>query len=106
MLLEDEVTVEWKEAAIDGLITRVYGKSTSDAATAKANGAEWTQEKVALTLVLQSARPDLPWKALLAPTFKNGNLLSHANLPVLGKILKVGRIGASSHQTPLIRTDV
>lgn len=40
MLLEDEVTVEWKEAAIDGLITRVYGKSTSDAATAKANGAE------------------------------------------------------------------
>jgi DNA polymerase phi len=90
MLLEDDVKVEWKEAAIDGLITRVYGKSTSDAATAKAHGAEWTQEKVALTLILQAARPDLPWKALLAPTFKNGNLLSHENLPILGKILKVG----------------
>lgn len=90
MLLSKDVTVEWKEDAVDGLITRVYGKSTTDAATAKAHGVEWTQEKVALTLVLQAARPDLPWKALLAPTFKNGNVLSHASLPILGKILKVG----------------
>jgi DNA polymerase phi len=89
MLLDEDVTVEWKEAALDGLITRVYGKSTSDAATAKAHGAEWTQEKVALTLVLQSARPDLPWKALLAPTFKTGSVLSQSSLPILGKILKV-----------------
>ncbi|KAJ9108957.1 hypothetical protein QFC21_000280 [Naganishia friedmannii] len=88
MLLDDDVTVEWKEAALDGLITRVYGKSTSDAATAKAHGAEWTQEKVALTLVLQSARPNLPWKALLAPTFKTGSVLSQSSLPILGKILK------------------
>ncbi|KAJ9097366.1 hypothetical protein QFC19_006834 [Naganishia cerealis] len=88
MLLADDVTVEWKEAALDGLVTRVYGKSTSDAATAKAHGVEWTQEKVALTLVLQSARADLPWKALLAPTFKNGSVLSQSSLPVLGKILK------------------
>lgn len=91
MLLDENVKVDWKEEAVDGLITRVYGKSTSDAATAKAHGVEWTQEKVALTLVLQSARPDLPWKALLAPTFKNGNVLSHASLPIIGKILKVGQ---------------
>jgi DNA polymerase phi len=91
MLLDENVQVDWKEEAVDGLITRVYGKSTSDAATAKAHGVEWTQEKVALTLVLQAARPDLPWKALLAPTFKNGNVLSHASLPILGKILKVSQ---------------
>lgn len=103
MLLADSVKVEWKEAAIDGLITRVYGKSTSDAATAKAHGAEWTQEKVALTLILQSARPDLPWKALLAPTFKNGNLLSHSNLPVLGKILKVSQLELVPYKTALIQ---
>ncbi|GHJ85594.1 hypothetical protein NliqN6_1996 [Naganishia liquefaciens] len=100
MLLKDDVTVEWKEAAIDGLITRVYGKPTSDAFTAKSHGAEWTQEKVALTLVLQSARPKLMWKALLAPTFKNGNLLSHANLPVLGKILKETNDAVDSSAQP------
>lgn len=104
MLLDENVTVEWKEAALDGLITRVYGKSTSDAATAKAHGAEWTQEKVALTLVLQSARPDLPWKALLAPTFKTGSVLSQSSLPILGKILKVRLLPRTGHVCILIST--
>ncbi|KAL7419801.1 DNA-directed DNA polymerase [Cryptotrichosporon argae] len=48
----------------------------------------WTQDKVALVIVLQEARPELDWKALLAPTFKYPSILAAGNLVTLGRILK------------------
>lgn len=73
--------MSWKEQAIQAVVDRVYGK-------AGAGAMPWTQEQVALTLLLQSHRPDLDWKSLLSPAFKNGNVLAVTNLHVLSRILK------------------
>lgn len=82
--------VEWKDAAISAVLQRVYGTDGKphEETAKKARGMEWTQEKAALTLVLQNSHPELPWKVLLAPTFKNGSILSSGNLSTLGKLLK------------------
>lgn len=73
---------EWKEDGLEYLVSSVYEDAKS-----------WTPEKVALTLVLQAARPSLDWKALTAPTFKYQPLLNNHNLAVLGRILKEGGAG-------------
>lgn len=84
-----ETSVAWKEDAIKALLRRIYGTTgENDEPSSKPRGMEWTQEKAALTLILQDVRPDSPWKVLLAPTFRNGSLLSGSNLSTLGKILK------------------
>lgn len=77
--------VAWKEQAIQAVVDRVYGKA---AAGGGVGAMPWTQEKVALTLLLQSHRPDFDWKSLLAPAFKNGDVLAATNLHTLSRILK------------------
>ncbi|KAI9056874.1 hypothetical protein FKP32DRAFT_1598752 [Trametes sanguinea] len=69
--------VSWKEEAVDATISAVYSEVKV-----------WTPEKVALTLKLQAAYPSRDWKKLLAPTFKNPDLLSTGNLATLARILK------------------
>lgn len=70
--------VEWKEAAVQSLLNKVYEEDST-----------WTPEKVALSVELAAVKAD--WKALLAPTFKHAPLLCSQNLPALGRILKDGR---------------
>ncbi|EIW60756.1 DNA-directed DNA polymerase [Trametes versicolor FP-101664 SS1] len=69
--------VSWKGEAVDATISALYSETKA-----------WTPEKVALTLKLQAAYPSREWKKLLAPTFKNPDLLSTGNLSTLARILK------------------
>ncbi|KAI0637371.1 DNA polymerase phi-domain-containing protein [Trametes polyzona] len=69
--------VSWKDEAVDATISAIYSELKA-----------WTPEKVALTLKLQAAYPSRDWKKLLAPTFKNPDLLSTGNLTTLARILK------------------
>ena len=81
--------VSWKNEAVEATISAVYTEVKA-----------WTPEKVALTLKLQAAYPSRDWKKLLAPTFKNADLLSTGNLATLARILKVPQRyenGVSSH---------
>ncbi|WVR03854.1 hypothetical protein IAU60_000851 [Kwoniella sp. DSM 27419] len=73
-LLESEV--EWKDEALQGVAKNVFGDKA------------WTQEKVALVLLLEDKVPQLDWKAYLAPTFKHTPLLNSHNLVTLGRVLK------------------
>jgi len=50
----------------------------------------WSTEKLALVLKLQDYYPKHDWKALLSPIFKNIDILSTGNLPIISRILKVG----------------
>lgn len=78
--------VSWKGEAVDATISAIYSETKA-----------WTPEKVALTLKLQAAYPSREWKQLLAPTFKNPDLLSTGNLLTLARILKVRYLGASQN---------
>ncbi|KAI0350071.1 hypothetical protein OH77DRAFT_1100919 [Trametes cingulata] len=69
--------VSWKDEAVDATFAAIYSEAKA-----------WTPEKVALTLKLQAAYPSRDWKKLLAPTFKNPDLLSTGNLSTLARILK------------------
>lgn len=68
--------VAWKSQAVEALVERVYGDKS------------WSQEKVALTLLLEQHGSKLEWKTLLQPTFKHTPLLHSSNLIILGKLLK------------------
>lgn len=106
--------VEWSEEAVKAILRRVYGydeKEEQTAGSRKGKGMDWTEEKVALSVVLQQARPvcdvaaqcvvarkadrvrmgmqEMDWKTIFAPSFQKGNILSSSNLSLLGKILKV-----------------
>lgn len=70
--------VPWKDEAISWLSKTIYGEQPV-----------WTSEKVALTIKLQGLAPSLSWKQVLAPTFKDGNLLSSKNVPIVARILRV-----------------
>ncbi|KAF8911087.1 DNA polymerase phi-domain-containing protein [Gymnopilus junonius] len=67
----------WKQNAVDSTLDLLFVKNTT-----------WSTEKVAIALKLQDFHPQRDWKALLAPTFKNPDLLSSANLPSISRILK------------------
>ncbi|KAG9226432.1 hypothetical protein CCMSSC00406_0003311 [Pleurotus cornucopiae] len=69
--------VPWKKEAV---------KSTIDKLLAEQQ--HWSPEKIALALKLQTQYPAHDWKALLAPTFKNPQLLSNANLLNIARIMK------------------
>ncbi|KAF9500999.1 hypothetical protein BDN71DRAFT_1381267 [Pleurotus eryngii] len=69
--------IPWKEEAV---------KSTIDKLLAEQH--HWSPEKIALALKLQTQYPAHDWKALLAPTFKNPQLLSNANLLNIARIMK------------------
>jgi DNA polymerase phi len=71
--------VEWEKEAMQWTLDTVYGG---------AHAAEWTPDKLALTVCLQELEPSQPWKDLLAPTFRNSSLLSSPNLIAIGRVLK------------------
>lgn len=54
-LLNSEVT--WREDAVKALLQRMYGTTGDDESSKKHRGMEWTQDKAAMTLILQEARP-------------------------------------------------
>jgi DNA polymerase phi len=73
-----ESDVPWKGEAIDHTINTIFiGDST------------WSPEKVAMALKLQNLYPDKDWRTLMAPSFKNPDLLCTGNLAALARILKV-----------------
>ena len=71
-------TTPWKEDGFQYFLETVYEKDPL-----------WSPEKVALTLKIQSAKPDIDWRKYTAPTFSNPELLSTSNLHALAQILKV-----------------
>ncbi|WVF67165.1 hypothetical protein IAT40_001911 [Kwoniella sp. CBS 6097] len=73
-LLESEV--EWKDAALEEVVKDVLGEQG------------WTQEKVALVLLLEDKVKTIDWKTYFAPTFKYTPLLNSHNLVTLGRVLK------------------
>ncbi|KZV92838.1 hypothetical protein EXIGLDRAFT_613837 [Exidia glandulosa HHB12029] len=80
--------VAWRDSAAK----RAVKKSFADETGAK----EWTQENVALALHAQKGFPDLKWKKLLSPTFKDANILSTGHLATLAKIFKDGSVDQDS----------
>ncbi|KAL1709805.1 DNA polymerase phi-domain-containing protein, partial [Schizophyllum commune] len=84
-------SVPWKDAARDWTAGQIYTERE-----------DWSPEKVAITLKMQKLYPELGWKKLLSPVFKNKDsaaknpdsasksvdLLSNANLPVIARIIK------------------
>ncbi|KAL1748073.1 DNA polymerase phi-domain-containing protein [Schizophyllum fasciatum] len=81
--------VQWKDAARDWTVEQIF-KERED----------WSPEKVAISLKLQRLYPSLPWKKLLAPAFKNPDLLSNANLPVIARIIKDTRDDEDEDEVP------
>ncbi|EMD34453.1 hypothetical protein CERSUDRAFT_55542 [Gelatoporia subvermispora B] len=69
--------IAWKDEALEATIQAVYTENKG-----------WTPEKIALTLKLQELAPEQDWRKLLAPTFKQPELLSTGNLATLAKIIK------------------
>ncbi|KAH7910650.1 DNA polymerase phi-domain-containing protein [Hygrophoropsis aurantiaca] len=67
----------WKEDALRGSIEVLC-----------VNQIVWTQERVAITLKLQSLVPEYNWKKILLPIFREPDLLNYVNFPSLGRILK------------------
>lgn len=68
-------TVEWRDEAIQEVLQKVQEEKL------------WTQEKLALVLLLQS-ETSLDLKDCLSPTFRHTPLLASGNLSTLAKILK------------------
>ncbi|KAG8686023.1 DNA-directed DNA polymerase, partial [Ceratobasidium sp. 395] len=79
LLYSTQPEVEWKKAAIEWTSETVY---------AGAHAAEWTPDKIALTICFQELDSSQPWKELLAPVFRSTWLLSSSNLPAIARILK------------------
>lgn len=73
-----ESSVAWKDEAFERALVLIFRTNTY-----------WSTEKVALALKLKDYQPEADWKSLLAPVFKNGNIMSSANLSTLARILKV-----------------
>ncbi|KAF9566303.1 hypothetical protein CPC08DRAFT_114924 [Agrocybe pediades] len=72
-----ESDATWKDTAVERCLQILYVDNTI-----------WSTEKVAMALKLQDLYPRRDWKALLSPTFKNGDILSSGNLSTLSRILK------------------
>jgi DNA polymerase phi len=72
----EQSSVSWKEAALEWTISSILSK-------------EWSPEKVALVLKLQTYHPDYPWDESLKPTFKTADLLATSSLSTLAQILRV-----------------
>lgn len=70
--------VAWKDEAFEKAVVLLFKTNTY-----------WSTEKVALALKLQDYQSQADWKTLLAPVFKNGDIMSSANLSSLARILKV-----------------
>ncbi|KAF9053534.1 hypothetical protein BDZ89DRAFT_1056125 [Hymenopellis radicata] len=70
-------TVSWKEDAFQYVFEVIYQTD-----------AQWSPEKVAVTLSLQDMQPDKDWRQFTAPTFTNPDVLSTSNLHNLAQILK------------------
>jgi DNA polymerase phi len=71
-------SVDWKDKAVEWMAETIYTEKVA-----------WTPEKLALTVVLQRVTQSLSWKKLLAPTFKDSDVLSSRNVPIVAKILRV-----------------
>jgi DNA polymerase phi len=69
--------VEWKDEALTW-VTEVFAEDKA-----------WSPEKVGVALTMQGLGVEKDWKILLAPTFKNGDILSSGSLSNLAKILRV-----------------
>ncbi|KAJ2917228.1 hypothetical protein MD484_g3188, partial [Candolleomyces efflorescens] len=85
----DGSEVAWKEESVDFLLDQLFVSITL-----------WSPEKFALTLKLQDLYPERDWSKLVAPTFKNPNLLSSSNLQTLSRILKESSIDEEGHKDP------
>ncbi|EJD46060.1 hypothetical protein AURDEDRAFT_63592 [Auricularia subglabra TFB-10046 SS5] len=70
--------VDWRDKAVKHVLKDIF-----------AEGKEWTPEKVALALQAQKWFPEVKWKKMVAPTFKDANLLSTGHLSTISKIFKV-----------------
>ncbi|KAF9009405.1 DNA polymerase phi-domain-containing protein [Cyathus striatus] len=74
-LHQSEIT--WKDDAIKHTIELLFKEKDV-----------WTAEKIALIVKLQKFFPELDWRKVLVPPFKNPDVLSTANLQILARILK------------------
>jgi DNA polymerase phi len=67
----------WKAEVMDEFVKTVFEEDKS-----------WSPEKLAAGLKLRALRPNSNWKGVLAPTFKNPDILASVNLQTMAKILK------------------
>ncbi|EJU05480.1 hypothetical protein DACRYDRAFT_98198 [Dacryopinax primogenitus] len=79
-----ESKVSWKKDAITRMVVEIF----------EANK-EWSLEKFTLGVRLQRREPELAWGPMVAPTFKQSNLLGAGNLPAVARLFK----GATAEET-------
>lgn len=72
-------SVPWKAEALSWMAETIYSETQP-----------WSSEKLAFTVTFQHVAPSLPWKKLLAPTFKDAEILSSRNIPIVARLLRVG----------------
>ena len=70
--------VAWKDEAWNWIVGKVFEEDKG-----------WSPEKIGVAITLQTLGVEKDWKALLAPTFKNGDVLASSSLNTLAKILRV-----------------
>lgn len=70
--------VTWKEDALESTVKTLFVENKN-----------WSPDKVAIALKLQSLYPKRDWRSAFSPAFKNPDILSTANLQTLARILKV-----------------
>ncbi|KAH6918992.1 DNA-directed DNA polymerase [Coprinopsis sp. MPI-PUGE-AT-0042] len=73
----EEANVEWKKHGVEALFKHIVLENPT-----------WSPEKIALVIKLQAFHPEKDWQSLVAPTFKNANLLTSSNLQTVSRILK------------------
>ncbi|KDQ06741.1 hypothetical protein BOTBODRAFT_121098 [Botryobasidium botryosum FD-172 SS1] len=69
--------INWKQEAQQRLIEKIFVESK-----------EWGTEKLAIALRFQSLSPEQNWRELLAPTFKDANILGTGSLNTVARILR------------------
>lgn len=70
--------VSWKDDAFSWIAETIYSDNQ-----------HWSSEKLAFTINFQRAAHSLQWKRLIMPTFKDAEILSSRNIPIVARLLRV-----------------
>lgn len=78
--------VEWKAEGLQILVNAAFRRDS-------AGSLEWTPERLALAILLQSAAVEADWASITTPAFAEPRILSSPkNLPTIARILRVSYI--------------
>ncbi|GLB35405.1 putative DNA polymerase phi [Lyophyllum shimeji] len=89
----EEAEVTWKQDAVQSTLQRLF-----------VDNQNWSPEKVALALKLQTLYPNHDWREVFSPSFKNPDLLHASNLQHVARILKESAVEEDDTRGPKTST--